>query len=169
MNLSLNGRFSQGQVTGIAKICVAVFAALGIIPLEIVIPWLAYAFHHQGLIFIALSLYFVIYVYGLSKSLRAYWEIDRDFFERNRVGRKFDRWLHRASQITYDADWYLIFKVWYYLSLVILGFLPFVVKFAIALCVFRPTPLSYGCVFFGTTLRAYVLTYVLTALAGNAL
>ncbi len=145
-----------------------VFSILGIMPLEVFIPAVSAIWDHKLFVFNILSLYFITYVIVLTGSLRVLWICDRRTlqalkitnFKIGQVGKMFVSAIEWARMWTYKESWYFPWKLIYFLILVLLGFLPFFVKFGIGLCVLRNTKLSYLCLILGTLLRSYCLVYL---------
>jgi hypothetical protein len=144
------------------------FATLGIVPLELIIPTIAVIWQQKLFIFSILSIYFLVYVVFLTNSLRVLWIADRKVlrnlhitkYKIGRIGSMFVSSIEWARMRAYQKRWHFSWKCLYFITLFVLGCLPFFVKFGIGLCVLRNNYFSYICLILGTTLRAYLLVYI---------
>lgn len=144
------------------------FAALGIVPLELIIPTIAAVWQYKFFIFLNLAVYFLVYIVFLTGSLRILWIGDRELLKNlhitnykiGRIGSMFVNSIEWAKMWSYQKRWHFSWKCLYFITLFILGCLPFFVKFGIGLCVLRNNYFSYICLILGTTFRAYALVYI---------
>ncbi len=158
--LRITRNLKPERATQLARTLVAVFGGAGLIPLEIVLPPIIAVFDHQSLSFTLLTLYFLVYAFGLTLSLRSYWHRDRKFFYHNKWGKKFNLVLRWARKNSYRERWPFVAKAGYYLVIMMLAALPFLIKFSIGMCVFRMDYKSVIAITIGVAIRAYLIVYL---------
>ncbi len=160
----LTSRLSRQQVTQVTRVSVAIFGALGLVPLELILPPVIAYFDHQFTTSVLLSLYFMGYALGLTLSLRSYWVKDRAFFSRTKFGRKCSKVIRWARRNRYRSRWPFVAKLGYYSALVVLSACPFVIKFAIGMSIFHLDWKSGMAICIGVTFRSFLIVYLGTDL-----
>lgn len=151
----------QGKKVAIAIIIFSTCATLGILPIELTTPTLAFLVSNSFLVLMGLSLLQITYVVAMVLSLTVILKDGggREFLERGRVGRGLVKLLEHRKINKHQGMRWLRYEIKYHAILAAYCLPPLTRKIGIARCALYPKPLAIGAVCLGSITKVYLLVY----------